>query len=58
MCAVASQGTGPSGSASTTVAVYLPLTARAASTSRRKRIRKSLFAASSGLMTLTATVRC
>lgn len=57
MYAVASQGCGPSGSASTTGAVKAPETARAASTSALKRRRKSGSAASSGRTTLTATAR-
>jgi hypothetical protein len=54
---VASQGTGPSVSASTTAAVYSPLTSRAAATSRRNRMRNSGSAASSARITLTATSR-
>ena len=38
---VASQGTAPSVSAPATVAVYRPLTRRAAATSRRNRVRNS-----------------
>lgn len=52
---VASQGVAASGSASSRGTVYLPLTACAAATSRRKRIRKVRSASFSGRMTLTAT---
>jgi len=55
--AVASHGTGPSRSASTTSAVNTPPTLRAASTSRRNRVRKSGSAASSARMTFTAIGR-
>jgi hypothetical protein len=52
--AVASHGTGPSGSASTTSAVNVPLTLRAAATSCRNRVRNLGSAAGSARMTFTA----
>jgi hypothetical protein len=55
--AVAIQATGPSTSASTTCAVYTPLTRRAEATSRPNRVRNSGSAASSARMALTATGR-
>jgi hypothetical protein len=54
---VASQGTGPSVSASMTGAVNSPLTLRATATSRRKRARNSGSVARSARITLTATGR-
>jgi hypothetical protein len=54
---VASQGGSSSGPAAMTGAVYAPLTARAAATSRRNRTRNSGSWASSRWMTLTATGR-
>ena len=54
---VASQGTGPSRSASSTGAVKTPLTRRAADTSRANRVRKSALSASSARIALTATFR-
>ena len=53
--AVASHGSAASISASTTTAVYRPLTRRAAVTSCRNRTRKSWSAASSARITFTAT---
>ena len=55
--AVASHGTGPSRSASTTIAVKSPLTLRAAATSRRNRVRNWGSSASSGRITFTAMGR-
>ena len=55
--AVASHGTGPSRSASTTSAVNRPLTFWAAATSTPQRARKPGSSASSGRMTLTAIGR-
>ena len=55
--AVASHATGPSTSASTTMAVNRPLTRRAAAISRPNRVRKSGSSASSVRTTLTATGR-
>ncbi len=55
--AVASHGGVPSGSASTTPAVKKPLTRRAASTSRAKRLRNCGSSASSARTTFTATGR-
>jgi hypothetical protein len=52
---VASHGSGPSGSASTTSAINGPLTFRAAATSWRNCARNSRSAASSTRMTFTAT---
>ena len=54
---VASHGTGPSRSASTTGAVNIPLTRRAAETSRANRVRKSGLSARSARIALTATCR-
>ena len=54
---VASQGGSSSGPAAVTGAVYAPLTARAAATSRRNRIRNAGSRASSRWITLTATAR-
>ena len=55
--AVASQGGSASRPAATTGAVYMPLTARAAATSRLNRSKNSGSRASSGWMTFTATAR-
>lgn len=55
--AVASQGAGAAGSASTTGAVWKPPTLRAAATSARNRSRKCGSPASSGRATFTATAR-
>lgn len=57
MYAVTSQGAAASGSASTTVAVYIPPTVLAAVTSRENRLRKSALSASSGRISLIAISR-
>lgn len=54
--AVASQGREDSGSASSTAAVYAPVTARAAAASRRNRSRKCGSAARCSCTVFTATV--
>ena len=55
--AVASHGSSAAVSASMTSAVNMPLTPRAASTSRANLMRNSASSASSGLISLTATRR-
>ncbi|MFI2032018.1 hypothetical protein [Streptomyces buecherae] len=50
-------GVGPFGSASTTAAANVPLTCRAAATSRAKRRRNPASSASSARAVFTATVR-